>query len=155
MYLDCNLGAQYAGLSNVGCQLFNSSGFTVGGRVLAAVDLGSGVYGADVPVPAGFTGTAFWDCEVSGVVAAERITNTTSTVKLAADGLDDVMVEASLNARQALSITTAMVAGVLSGAGDPGGVIIVKAAGTPATTRVTAATTGEGNRTTMILNPPA
>jgi hypothetical protein len=71
--------------------------------------------------------------------------------KLASDGLDLVVIEAGLNARQALSVVTASAAGVLSGAGTS--TVVIKGGGV-ATTRITAGVDGQGNRTSAGLNPP-
>jgi hypothetical protein len=73
--------------------------------------------------------------------------------KLAADGLDLVVIEIGINARQALSPILAASAGVLSGSGSPS--ILIKAASNPATTRITASVDGEGNRSAVTLNLPS
>lgn len=72
-------------------------------------------------------------------------------VKLTSAGLDLVVIETGLNARQALSVIASANGGVLSGA-DTGSVII-KGAGV-ATTRITATTDSTG-RPTVTLSPPA
>lgn len=71
---------------------------------------------------------------------------------LAANSLDTVVVESGLNARQALSVITAALAGVTTGAGT-GTTTIKNPAGTA--TRVTATTPGNGNRTSVVLTPSA
>lgn len=77
----------------------------------------------------------------------------TAGVSLAAAGLNPVEIEAGINAKQALSAILAGQAGVLSGATT--GTILVRAAGTPTTTRMTATTDTAGNRTAVALNLPA
>lgn len=71
---------------------------------------------------------------------------------LPADGLDSVVIEAGLNARQALSIIAAACAGASSGvaAGSP----VYKGAGV-ATTRITATAAAGGDRSGVTLSPPA
>lgn len=72
-------------------------------------------------------------------------------VTLASDGLDAVIVETGVNARQALSPILAASAGVLSGATT--GTIVIKG-GNVATTRITATTDTNGNRTAVTLALP-
>jgi hypothetical protein len=72
---------------------------------------------------------------------------------LAAAGLDAVLVEIGVNARQALSVCLASAAGKLSGAGT--GTIVIFAGANPATQRISAAVDGPGNRTTVTLSLPA
>lgn len=76
---------------------------------------------------------------------------TTGSVRLASDGLDAVVVETGVNARQALSPILAAAAGALSGAGT--GTITIKG-GNVATTRIVASTDSSGNRTAVTLNIP-
>jgi hypothetical protein len=70
---------------------------------------------------------------------------------LAAAGLDSVIVEAGINARQALAPILAATAGVVTGAGS--GTITIKG-GNVATTRIMAATDDLGNRSAVILTLP-
>lgn len=90
------------------------------------------------------------DTGTDGVVVAAA---SKTGYKLAGDGLDAVMVEAGLNFRQSQSIICAATAGVLSGAATP--TILIAAAGVPATIRITATTDADGNRTAVVLTPPA
>lgn len=73
-------------------------------------------------------------------------------VTVAAAGLDSVVVETGLNARQALSIAASACAGVLAGATTPN--VTIAAAGVPATNRIAATVDGNGNRTVVTLSPP-
>lgn len=72
-------------------------------------------------------------------------------VRLRADGLDAIVVEAGINARQALAIDLAASAGTLAGAGS--GLITIKGAGV-ADTRITAATDQSGNRIRVQMDLP-
>ena len=72
---------------------------------------------------------------------------------LTAAGLDSVVVETGLNARQALSIIAASGAGVLAGAATLS--ITIAAAGVAATNRITATVDSDGNRSAVVLAPPA
>jgi hypothetical protein len=76
--------------------------------------------------------------------------NVATGVVLTSAGLDAVVIEAGLNARQAIQLDTAVLAGVIAGAGT--GTVTAKGAGI-ATTRVTAAVDGVGNRSALTLNP--
>ena len=71
---------------------------------------------------------------------------------LSASGLDSVVVEAGLNARQALSVIAAAVAGKLSGAATTE--VVIKAAEEGLTTRITATVDADGNRTALTLGLP-
>jgi hypothetical protein len=71
---------------------------------------------------------------------------------LASGGLDAVVVETGLNARQALSIIAASAAGTLAGAATT--TITIDGAGV-AIDRIVATVDADGNRTAVILTPPA
>jgi hypothetical protein len=73
-------------------------------------------------------------------------------VTLAADGLDAVMVEVGINARQALAPILAASAGPSAGAGTGTSTFRAPIPGTPV--RVTATTPGDGNRTLVTLALP-
>ena len=72
-------------------------------------------------------------------------------VQLDSAGLDQVVVETGVNARQALSPILAASAGLLVGAGT--GTIVIKG-GNVSTTRITATTDSSGNRTAVTLTLP-
>lgn len=120
--------------------LFASAGvFSVG--ALANAPTGGG--GSDpwaTALPGGYTAGQ------AGYILGHPLVST-----LAANGLDAVIVETGMNARQALSPIAAASAGVLSGAGS--GTIVIKGANV-ATTRITATVDGAGNRTGIVLNLP-
>jgi hypothetical protein len=79
-------------------------------------------------------------------------TDSLGRVTLAPAGLDAIVVETGVNARQALTPILAASAGVLSGAGT--GSIVIKG-GNVATTRIAATTDANGNRTSVTLTLPA
>lgn len=85
-------------------------------------------------------------------VTASTVTDKTG-YSLAGAGLDSVVVETGLNARQALSINSSALGGVLAGAATT--TITIAAAGTPATNRITASVDASGNRSAVTLSPPA
>lgn len=126
----------------------------VRGGCTALPNVASGSAGA-IPT----TGTGANQISVSsGAVIVQSGTGTgqfsltSGKVSLAAAGLDAVVVETSLNARQALSVIAAACAGVCAG----GGTSTVTFAGAGvATNRVSAACDSAGNRSTVTLNAPA
>lgn len=73
-------------------------------------------------------------------------------VALAAAGLDAVVIETGVNARQALSPILAASAGVVLGMGT--GTVTLKG-GNVATTRISATTDSAGNRTSVTLTLPS
>lgn len=73
-------------------------------------------------------------------------------VNVVAAGLDEVVIETGLNARQALSLLASALAGVLSGAATA--TVVIKGAGV-ADTRITATVDADGNRSALTLTPPA
>lgn len=73
-------------------------------------------------------------------------------ITLASNGLDAIVVEAGLNARQSLSVIAAAVAGTLSGAGTTS---ITIHGGGVVTTRIVATVDSSGNRSAVTLSPPA
>ncbi|MFO0955844.1 MAG: hypothetical protein U0800_00060 [Isosphaeraceae bacterium] len=72
-------------------------------------------------------------------------------VRLAAAGLDPIVIESGINARQALCAILAANAGMLSGADT--GSIVIQGANSPAA-RITATTDTSGNRQSITLNLP-
>lgn len=71
---------------------------------------------------------------------------------LASNGLDSIVVETGVNARQALSIVAAADSGVLAGVGT--GTITIAAAANPATNRISATVDATG-RSAVTLSLPA
>jgi hypothetical protein len=72
---------------------------------------------------------------------------------LSAAGLDSVVIETGMHARQALSVIVSTTGGKLSGAGS--GTEVFKAAVENTTTRVTATVDVDGNRTAITYNLPS
>ncbi len=90
----------------------------------------------------------------NSIVGITVATNSDKTgYSLAAAGLDSVVVETGMNARQALSVTVSAAAGVLAGAATT--TVTIAAAGVAATNRVTATVDSDGNRSAVTLNLPA
>lgn len=81
-----------------------------------------------------------------------QITLDAGRVTVAPAGLDPIVVETGLNARQALSVIASSTAGTLSGGGTS--TITIKGAGV-VTTRITATVDVLNNRTAVTLSPPA
>lgn len=73
-------------------------------------------------------------------------------VQLAANGLDAIVIEPGVNARQALVPILATACGQISGAGT--NTIVIKG-GNTTTTRITATVDAAGNRTAVALNLPS
>jgi hypothetical protein len=110
----------------------------------------------------GDTRIANLDATVSSRVATSGLPShfgtlsidTSGRVVLAPAGLDAIPVETGVNYRQAMSPVLAAVAGVLSGAAPGGGVITIKAGNDNTTTRVSADTDANGNRSSVTLSLP-
>jgi hypothetical protein len=101
-------------------------------------------------------GTLTWDGSfVPGAPAnfSSLEIDSNGDVSLGLNGMDRVTVETGLNARQALSIIAASVAGELSGAGT--NTIDIQAANNNATQRIGAGCDSLGNRNSVTLNIPA
>jgi hypothetical protein len=89
------------------------------------------------------------DTGTAGVVVAA---GSKTGYTLAAAGLDSIVVETGVNARQALSVIAAATAGVVSGAETS--TVVIKGANV-ATTRITASNLDlDGNRPTIVLTLP-
>ncbi len=88
----------------------------------------------------------------AGTAGADLYSLFHTGVALTSAGLDAVVIETSLNARQALSIIAAQSAGVLAGATTTS---ITFAGAGVATNRITATVDTNGNRTAVALSPPA
>ena len=124
------------GYSLAGSQTFSTTGGV--GSVSGAV--------ASVTAPV-TVGTNNDKSGYSGVV--------TGTVSLAAAGLDAVVTETGYNARQALALILDTLLGKLSGVPLTGaGTIVIRDVNDTAN-RVTVGVDGNGNRTSLALNPPA
>lgn len=126
-----------------------TAGYILGTNLDAAISSRSTYAGAD---------TAGTTTLLSRVTAAVALAGSapswyaTTGLKLASDGLDSVVIETGVNARQAVSAILASAAGVLSGADT--GTVVIKG-GNVATTRITATTDADGNRSAITLNLPS
>jgi hypothetical protein len=89
------------------------------------------------------------DTGTSGVVVAA---GSKAGYALSSAGLDSVVVETGLNARQSLSIIAASAAGTLAGAATT--TITIDGAGVT-TDRISATVDADGNRSAITLTPPA
>jgi hypothetical protein len=88
----------------------------------------------------------------SGLVEANaEIVSDKTGYAVSSSGLDAVVTESGLNIRQATSLNTAALCGVLSGAGTS--TVTIKGAGV-GTTRIVASIDGSNNRTALTLTPP-
>ncbi len=96
-----------------------------------------------------FDNTGTWTGSLTGSVGS---VTTKTGYSLAAAGLDAVVVEVGVNARQALAVIGAATAG--KGTGLDGSTAVYYAMSNPATTRITATLDGEGNRSVVTLAVP-
>lgn len=88
----------------------------------------------------------------SGTPVVAAVVNDKSGYTLHSSGLDTVIVETGMNARQALAAIAASVAGRLSGAGTA--VVRIDGANVSGTNRIAAQVDSSGNRMSVILNLP-
>lgn len=152
-YYLADFGPRYTGLATVGYTLPGGSRTTSGVSELAA---GTGIYGASITHADTISGALMWDTGGGSPVYASEEINTLAGYKLASDGLDSIPVETGVNARQAMSVTLAAAAGVISGASNNSSMTItVKAAANSSTTRIVATADRYGNRSAMTLTLPS
>jgi hypothetical protein len=106
------------------------------------------------PTSAASFGITNLDAAVStrSTYAGGPVASVAAPVAIAAAGLDNVVVEAGINARQALAEVLAASAGVVAGMGT--GTVVIKGGGVAAT-RISATTDVDGNRIAVTLTPPA
>lgn len=90
--------------------------------------------------------------QLSGQQVTARTVSDKSGYTLHSSGLDPVLVESGVNARQALAVIGAAVAGKLSGAGTA--LFAIQAMGNSGTLRISGAVDSSGNRTAVALNLP-
>jgi hypothetical protein len=88
-----------------------------------------------------------------GPGSATTGTYAASSGALPSNGLDSIVIETGINARQALSLILATLAGKITG--QDANAPIIAAAGLPTVTRISATTDNSGNRPTVTLTPPA
>lgn len=89
---------------------------------------------------------------IGAITSTTFATGAVDSNAVAGNALDSIVIETGLNMRQAMSLSTAVLAGVVSGAN--GTTITIKGAGV-ATTRVVANVDTFGNRISLTLTPPA
>jgi len=89
------------------------------------------------------------------ITTATNVTNVNDKTgyRLSSAGLDSVVVEAGMNARQALSVVASASAGKLEGADST--TVTIYAANDPATERIEATVDANGNRSAVTLSLPA
>lgn len=165
-------------VSLVSGQSYTASGIYAAGTTASGmVYLASGhfLFGSGQIFPASGVHTVVPPASLSGVVpniisgqvqiASGPFVNATATVTsgavylasgsqilLHSGGLDNVVIEDGMNARQALSIAAAGAAGKFSGAGTT--MVRIDGAGVPGTQRIAATVDASGNRTSVTLNLP-
>jgi hypothetical protein len=142
-----------AGLSTVGYRLYGVGGSPLGSRVSGVTERSPRSYAAVVTIPNNVACEIRWDDGAQPPTYASQYYTPAGPVNLLPTGLDSIIVEANINARQALALDLAVAVGTLSGAGTTS--ITINGANTNIA-RVTAANTdSKGNRPTITLNPPA
>jgi len=150
-----NLGTDKTGLAGtLGYTVYDTAGSVLLPRATAGVaELGtSGIYVAAVTNwNSTWSGYVAWDAPLGTFLATSTFTPD-NVISLGSDGLDNVVVESGMNARQAMSVMAAAMGGVLSGSGTTTVTILGAGVGT---TRITATVDAAANRTAVTLNPPA
>lgn len=105
---------------------------------------------ADIAAVKAETASILDDTGTAGVVVAS---GSKTGYSLAAAGLDSIVIETGVNARQAVSAIAAACAGVASGLATT--TAVYRAAANSGTTRITATVDADGNRSAVTLNLPA
>jgi hypothetical protein len=127
---------------------FASLAIDSSGRITVGTNNDKTGYSLTQAFPANFASLAI---DSSGRMTAGSVADKTGYA-LASAGLDAVVVEPGINARQALSPILAAAAGVVTGAGT--GTIVFQAANS-STTRIVATTDNAGNRLSVVLSLPS
>ena len=130
---------------------FASLAITAGGAVTAGTVSDKTGYSLSQAFPSNFASLAITG---GGAVTAGTVSDKTG-YSLSSAGLDSIVVETSVNARQAISIIAAACAGVASGL--DGSTAVFKAVGPTgtATTRISATVDANGNRSATTLTLPS
>lgn len=142
-----NLGPANTGLT-LSAQLIDLKGDNSGSAILSGFhEIGSGYY--------------LWSCCLDNFQGGVKFINTANSTmmtfasvdqnNLSATGLDYISVESNINFRQAMSIISAVLGGVLS---TGVGTVTINATGRTDITRVTANVSSYGDRTSVTLNIP-
>lgn len=105
---------------------------------------------ADIAAVKAETAAILDDTGTAGVVVAA---GSKTGYSLAAAGLDSIVIETGVNARQAISVIASACVGVASGMA--GTTATLKAAANSGTTRITATVDSDGNRSAVTLNLPS
>jgi hypothetical protein len=124
------------------------------------VAIGNGRYYAELTAGTVGSGGTWVETRYKGASTAETPGDSAQVVgfdpaaafELGPAGLDSIVVETGVNGRQALALAAAIAAGEISGAATD--TVVIKGANV-ATTRVTATTDADGNRTDVTLSLPA
>jgi len=149
------LGGTSTGLT-LEAQMVDNNGANVGSPITTGfVEIGNGNYLWHNPAVAdNFQGGVVFRISPFGTIKAFTEVNLTDQPTLVSYALDNIIIEPGVNARQALSIISAVLAGVLQQQNCPGnGLITIKGLNNPGTNRVTAQTTN-GSRVNITLNLP-
>jgi hypothetical protein len=148
------LGSVNTGLS-LEAQLVDSAGNPVGVPITTGfTEIGDGNYlWHATAIPANHQGGVIFKNQAGGAV--EAFTSINPQIEenvLLQESLDQLFIEAGVNARQAISIVAAVLAGVLQQQ-CPTGTVQISAINNSGITRVTAQTSN-GSRTSVVLNLP-
>lgn len=137
-----------------------SSGTTINDETTSRANYNGGDYSLDTDANGRIrivdgTGAGEINTNAGAIAVVDLVTDITTKTgySLAAAGLDSIVVEVGLNARQALSIIASSGGGVLAGAATTS--VTIAAAGVAATNRITATVDASGNRSVVTLSPPA
>ena len=118
-------------------------------RTASKADVSALALEATVDAVKADTAAILLDTGTAGVVVAA---GSKTGYKLASDGVDLVVIETGMNLRQAMTVNTAALVGILSGAATT--TITILGAGV-ATTRIVATVDADGNRSALTLTLPA
>jgi hypothetical protein len=132
-------------------QLVDITGVNVGSVVTTGfVEIGLGNYlWTYDQFPDNFGGGVIFS-QISGPLLAFTSIN---PIQISPNGLDQISVENGINLRQAMSVISSVLAGVMNGNGTNN--IIINAIQNPGINRVTAQIDQSGNRSVVTLNLPA
>jgi hypothetical protein len=127
---------------------FGALAISAGGAVTVGTNNDKAGYALSQAFPANFASLA-----ISGAgMVTVGTNNDKAGYQVAPNGLDTVVVETGVNARQAMSAVLASAVGVLSGAATN---TITIRGGNVATTRIQATVDAQGNRSAVALTLPA
>jgi hypothetical protein len=148
------------GITNIDATVSSRSTYAGGAvaSVTGAVGSVTGSVGSVTGAVGSVTGNVGGNVAGSVASVTDPVTVGTNNDKTAYEldsaGLDQVVAETGINARQALALILDAVASVLSGATGGASTITIKNPANSAT-RISATVDANGNRTAVTLNPPA